>query len=350
MRVLGFAGTAKNTGKTTTLEATIKFFADKHKNLFITGIGYDGEDFDNLTGLPKPRVFVPEGAVVASALPLLESSDAKFTDLRDTGVRCAVGRIFLGTATAPGRVVLAGPASAKDLSAVLAFAPDDSVVLLDGAFSRISPMVVADSLILATGAARSRDSHRIAREINAIHKVMDLPVIYGPSPGPGTGQTSGDGTLNVSGGLFLPGQGQELAWRLDGAGKPSTVCVTGIVNPQVFLEALGEMDLDGRRDLTVVFDHPIMLLLSGDLLRWEEVFGAIPEAGLAVGVRASTELLGVTINPYTPTESGAGKYIASYVPPESFLGDIDGLTQIPCTDIMLEGPGKLHSWLEKFLD
>ncbi|HHT84157.1 MAG: hypothetical protein ACOX34_04200 [Bacillota bacterium] len=345
MRVIGIAGTAKNTGKTTTLVASIKFFAENQK-MFITGIGYDGEDFDNLTGLPKPRVFVPEGAIVASALPLLESSDAKFTDLSDTGVRCALGRIFSGTATAPGQVVLAGPASTRDLSSVLAFAPDDSVVLLDGAFSRISPMVVADSLILATGAARSRDSHRIAREINAIDRIMGLPVVDGP----GTGDVSGNGVSKMSGGLFLPGQGHELAWRLNGAGKAQTVYVTGIVNPQVFLEALEEINLNGHRDLTIVFDHPIMLLLSGDLLRWEEVFSANPEERLTVAVRASTELLGVTINPYTPTESGAGKYVATYVPPESFLGDIDGLTRIACTDIMFEGPGKLHSWLEKFLD
>ena len=83
MRVLGFAGTAKNTGKTTTLEATIKFFADKHKNLFITGIGYDGEDFDNLTGFPSPGCLCLRG--VCKRLALLESSDAKFTDLRTPG-------------------------------------------------------------------------------------------------------------------------------------------------------------------------------------------------------------------------------------------------------------------------
>ena len=63
MRVIGIAGTAKNTGKTTTLVASIKFFAENQK-MFITGIGYDGEDFDNLTGLPKPRVFVPEGRLL----------------------------------------------------------------------------------------------------------------------------------------------------------------------------------------------------------------------------------------------------------------------------------------------
>jgi len=340
MRVIGFAGTAKNTGKTTTLVEAIKYFAENQKKLFITGIGYDGEDFDNLTGLPKPRVLVPEGAIVATALPLLESSDANFTNLKDTGIRCALGRIFYGTATASGRVVLAGPASTRDLSTVLGFAPEDSVVLLDGAFSRISPMVVADALILATGAARSRDSHRIAREINAIHRIMDLPV----------DQTSGDRVLNISGGLFLPGQGQELAWRIKSDGKPRTVHVSGIVNPQVFLEALQEMSVNGHRGVSMVFDHPIMLVLSGDLLRWEEVFSTIAEAGLTVGVRESTTLLGVTVNPYTPTESGPGNYIATYVPPEAFLSDIRTLTKIPCTDIMLEGPGKLHSWLESLLN
>lgn len=347
MEVIGFAGTAKSTGKTTTLVEVIKYFAEKHNRLFITGIGYDGEDFDNLTGLPKPRVFVPEGAIVASALPLLKASDAGFADLKDTGVRCALGRIFTGTATSPGRVVLAGPASTRDLASVLAFAPEDSVVLLDGAFSRISPMAIADCLILATGAARSRDSHRIAREINAMDRIMGLPVI---ELLPGADEGSGDGLLQVSGGLFLPGQGQELAWRLNGSVKLQTAHVTGIVNPEVFLEALEEMNLNEHREVSVVFDHPIMLLLSGDLLRWEEVFSIIPEVGLTVGVRATTTLLGITINPYTPTESGAGKYIATYVPPETFLGDITRLTKIRCTDIMLEGPGKLHSWLERLLN
>lgn len=354
MKVVGIAGTAKNTGKTTTLLEAIRFFDERRKKLFITGIGYDGEDFDNLTGLPKPRVFVPEGAVVASALPLLQSSPARFDDLKDTGVRCALGRIFLGRVTSPGRVVLAGPASTRDLASVAALAPEDSIVLLDGAFSRISPMVVADSLILATGAARSRDSHRIAREINAIDTIMRLPVMKDVCTG--GNKVIGDGVLNVSGGLFLPGQGQELAWRLNGTRKPRTVYVAGIINPLVLLEALDEMGLNRSggpghvASVSFIFDHPIMLLLSGDVLQWERVFHILYEAGLKTGVLGSMALLGATVNPYIPLRSGAGKYIATYVPPESFLGDITNLTRVPCTDIILEGPGKLQSWLKRFLD
>ena len=82
--IVGISGTAKNTGKTTTLLEVTKFFHQKSHDIFLTSIGYDGEDFDNITGLPKPRVLVPQGAMVASALPLLESSPGNFADLKDT--------------------------------------------------------------------------------------------------------------------------------------------------------------------------------------------------------------------------------------------------------------------------
>jgi hypothetical protein len=57
--VVGIAGTAKNTGKTTTLSA-IMGEARKEPALVLglTSIGYDGEGFDNVTGLPKPRIDV----------------------------------------------------------------------------------------------------------------------------------------------------------------------------------------------------------------------------------------------------------------------------------------------------
>ncbi len=350
MKIIGIAGTAKNTGKTTTLVEAIRFFHNHRKDLFITGIGFDGEDFDNITGLPKPRVFIPEGTIVATALPLLHSSPAQFEVLKDTGIRCALGRIFLGRATVSERVVLAGPASTKDLSSVVALAAENSVVLLDGAFSRISPMVVADSLILATGAAKTRDSHEIASQLNIIGSIMYLPVV-----GDKFGNASYDNRLIVSGGLFLPGQGQELAWRINGNGKIDITYVSGIINPSIVLETFKEMKVDKNsgwpndKPFTIVFEHPIMLLLSGDLPKWKEVFQTASKLGLNVKVGKSASLLGATINPYTPIRSEKGKYIATYVPPESFLEDISRLSTIPCTDIVFEGPEKLHSWLKGFL-
>ncbi|MGI6162437.1 MAG: hypothetical protein ACOYEQ_00720 [Bacillota bacterium] len=358
--IVGISGTAKNTGKTTTLLEVTKFFHQKSHDIFLTSIGYDGEDFDNITGLPKPRVLVPQGAMVASALPLLESSPANFADLKDTGVRCALGRIFTGRAQSGGKVVLAGPTNTRDLLSVINYAPENATVLLDGAFSRLSPMVVADYLILATGAARSKDSHRIAREVNAVFKVMSLPVAH-----KGTcrnGETSCDTPetaleeelIDVQGGLFLAGQGQELGWRLNGNKNISVIRVHGIINPKVLQEALDELDLRqeigaAARSLTFIFDHPIMLLLSGDALLWEHLLSALSNIGCQVMVRNSTELLGVTVNPYLPSQSGTGKYVATYVPPHNFIEDIRGLSLAPCTDIILEGPGKLYSWLERLI-
>lgn len=343
--IIGISGTAKNTGKTTTLLEVLKFFHKRGNDIFLTGIGYDGEDFDNITGLPKPRVLVPEGTIVASALPLLESSPADFIDLKDTGVRCALGRVFLGRARSQGKVVLAGPASTRDLLSVTSFAPENAAVLIDGAFSRLSPMVVADSLILATGAARSRDSHRVAREVNGVFRVMSLPV-FRNNVFPGE-------LMKISGGLFLTGQGQELGWRLNGNKKVRVVRVEGVINPGVFQEVLDELGLvKGKeiikdRTLLFIFDHPIKLLLSGDICLWETVMDNLFLTGCCAMVENSTELLGVTVSPYLPSMSRAGRYMATYVPPYTFLEDIRNLSLVPCSDIILEGPGRLYSWLEK---
>ncbi|HHX29219.1 MAG TPA: hypothetical protein GX716_09465, partial [Firmicutes bacterium] len=144
---LGIAGTAKNTGKTTTLQAVVRFLRERRTGVFLTSIGYDGEDVDTVTGLPKPKVIVEEGDTVATALPLFRSSPARFAGLQPTGVDCALGPVYSGTAVSPGRVVLAGPVSTKDVASVIKGAPADKTVLLDGAFSRLAPMVLADALI-----------------------------------------------------------------------------------------------------------------------------------------------------------------------------------------------------------
>ena len=60
-KVLGILGTSKNTGKTTTTSALLEIANNKNLSVGITSIGYDGEDIDNITGLPKPRIFAKRG-------------------------------------------------------------------------------------------------------------------------------------------------------------------------------------------------------------------------------------------------------------------------------------------------
>jgi len=56
--IVGIAGTAKNTGKTTTTSAILDELYNMEIPIGLTSIGYDGEEIDNITRLPKPRLFV----------------------------------------------------------------------------------------------------------------------------------------------------------------------------------------------------------------------------------------------------------------------------------------------------
>ena len=67
--ILGIAGTAKNTGKTTTTNAILACLRKRGIAVFLTSIGYDGENLDNVTGLPKPKIPVEPGDIIATGTP-----------------------------------------------------------------------------------------------------------------------------------------------------------------------------------------------------------------------------------------------------------------------------------------
>ena len=66
-KAIGILGTAKNTGKTTTFNFLLEWSNLESIKVGLTSIGYDGEDIDNITGLPKPRIFVQKDNTIATA-------------------------------------------------------------------------------------------------------------------------------------------------------------------------------------------------------------------------------------------------------------------------------------------
>jgi hypothetical protein len=401
-RTLGIAGTAKNTGKTTTLQAVVRFLRQQGKRIFLTSIGYDGEDIDNVTGLPKPKVVVEEGDMVATALPLLRSSHARFTRMEPMGIHCALGPVYSGIAVSPGRVVLAGPVSTKDVATVVNGAPSDRTILLDGAFSRLAPMVLADSLILATGAARSPDPRRIAAEMEALSAVFGLP---GASPvvGPGERPSGAKGAkplpsgskslpydakplpsdadfLRFPEGLYVEGQDSAVAARVaatlgldpgrvvsqdagdgsspvlrqgaphGGTAPPVSVQIGGVVNPTVFSSMVQKVREAVRPGSSVEFvlDHAVSMLLSGDMADWVRALDKALGQGFRVSLKRRQDLLGFTVNPFRPEyDPIRNAYTALYVDAAAYLREIRSLTQIPTTDIVYEDTAALESWLEK---
>jgi hypothetical protein len=107
---LGIAGTAKNTGKTTTTTAAIlQELRMRGVPLFITSIGYDGENLDNITGLPKPKLRVELGDIIATAAKCFKISTASFRMLAETEVCTPLGKVWIAEVKKPGLAVTAGP-------------------------------------------------------------------------------------------------------------------------------------------------------------------------------------------------------------------------------------------------
>jgi len=155
----------------------------------------------------------------------------------------------------------------------------------------------------------------------------------------------------VDGGLFLRGQGREIGWRLrSNSGVRSLVYIDGIVNPAVFDEMLSELEGNSTDSVAFVISHPIMMLLSGDILAWRKVLSRARDMGHLVTLGSKLRLLGVTVSPYRPLyDSLTRKFVAKYVPPRAFLNDIRNLTSVSCTDIFMEGPEILRLWLDSYL-
>src|SRR5437870_4324964 len=103
-RVLGIVGTAKNTGKTTTLAALIAHGGEGGLRLAITGIGYDGEEIDNVTMLPKPRLLFREQAIIATSEHCLRATRAGYRMRRRTGISTALGEVIIAEITRSGLV------------------------------------------------------------------------------------------------------------------------------------------------------------------------------------------------------------------------------------------------------
>ena len=177
-RILGFCGTAKNTGKTTAMKAVLSGAYATGARLALTSIGFDGEAADHVTGLPKPRIYAEAGTLLAIAEACMRGSSAGIEILRQTAMETAMGPVVIGRVSEPGQVLLAGPSKSSDVRQVCALLDKEGcdLILLDGALGRIAPMTVADGIIVSTGAARQQDMERLGRESAGLGLIFRLPL------------------------------------------------------------------------------------------------------------------------------------------------------------------------------
>jgi len=337
--VLGCVGTAKNTGKTTALTAILQEARRRGYRVALTSIGYDGEELDNLTGLPKPRVEVHAGDLVGTARPCLEKSPLGWDLLADCGVSTALGPLVVARVTSPGRVILAGPAHRRGLGRLcrlLAARQESDLLLVDGAFGRLSPLGRAQGLVISTGAARSVDPEVLGREVHALTRLFSLP------------------RHRLQGCRLRHLQSEDecrvAAWQLAGG---QTVLILGMVT-LAGLAWLADMISGmeaGKGWGRLLFAHPVQLLLAGPAERVLEVVYRLESLGPGLAVVGGPAILAVTVNPFYPRLLGPNRFRAARLDASQLKARVAEHvgSQIPVIDVKRDGPEQLGQVVEDWL-
>lgn len=280
MLILGVLGTAKNTGKTTTTNALLKCLSDKP--LAITSIGFDGEDLDHITGLPKPKVFVEESTVVATSEMAAKHSTAKLQLLKKLEITTALGPVGIYRVKQPGTVVLVGPHSSNGLLTLAETLRSENIeiFLVDGAINRIVPFQHADFVILAVGASRSTNIDFLFLETKVIIRTFELPL--------------GRGTRKV---------------------------LKGLISTEKLSMFRGE---------SISVESPMHLLLTEDFAKLEKLLQEID-----IAVMRKPKLLCVTINPCYAERRAEGFTLAQ-IDLSELSKMIERELNIPCLDVAKE--------------
>ena len=315
MRTIGFAGTAKNTGKTTTMLTALAACQQRGQRTALTSIGYDGEAADNITGLPKPRYHVPAGVWVATAEKCVKNADAVCRIHLRTEVQTVLGRILVVEVTQPGYLVLAGPNRKSDLQRVLAefSALGMDWVLVDGALNRLVPMICADGLVLATGAALDERIEMIASHAGALNELLHLPSAA-PQPYPALITLTGAGgeTQTLPTGSLLNAQtAAQLQTALQAGAQ--RVIIPGACSPQLLTDLkTGPVEW--------IFGDPLKLIASGSPLVWQSLFAVWRSRGSRAACLQTLPLRLVTVNPFYPRyDLLSGQYSPTFVAAEALL-------------------------------
>jgi hypothetical protein len=298
-KIVSVVGMAKNTGKTTTLNALISEAPEEGIRLGVTSAGRDGETEDLVTGTEKPKIFLPEGAIVTIPTELYAFADAGLEILRMTDYRTALGRVMLCEVADAGYAQVAGPVSATGQMGICAemLALGAETVLIDGAVDRRSVAAprASDAVILATGAALSGRMSEVAAETAHVIELYGLPTLCDEAALLEIAKHAEEKRVLCLGGenkvLRLKtglGAGSRIGEEIDEDSR--YICLPGALT-----KGLAEgIPAHLLRSAAFVVTDPTKIFM--DRRTWRR----LRDKGLRVFVLSGVKIAAITVNPYSP--------------------------------------------------
>lgn len=294
-RTLAIAGTAKNAGKTTALNALLAAYAARGEVLGVSSVGRDGEAIDQLTQRPKPRIHPAVGTLVATAHDSALHSKAVLERVASTPFRTALGPVGIYRVLAPGFVEVAGPVKVKEAARLMGLLREAGAgrVILDGAADRRAFLACGvEAFVLSTGLALEADLDRLAEATRGVLARLSLP----PAPAEWEAAFAGapPGALDAAGAFhpwpgasWLEGPERLGAWLPEGA--------RALWVPGGLTDAVADaLSASARRPEAVVLPAGTHLLLS------QEAFERLERCGLRFMALRPLHCAAVTCNPMNP--------------------------------------------------
>lgn len=339
IKTIGFVGTAKNTGKTTASSLFLRGLVQRGFKVGITSIGFDGEEIDNITLLPKPRYFLQKGVLVLTAQECFKASRASLRIISKTGFFTPLGQILLLQVQEEGHVLLAGPNREQDLKELLSFLPEElDYLLLDGALNRIAPLSQAHGIVLSTGASRERNLERLTEEMRAVEGIMKLQEYrehhFETLP-------RWVASLNRSGSFHIMVKkaslfnSEDILKNAAILQESQLVWIPGVLS-QASLQQLMKIL---PQDSILLFSDPLKLILAGDVTRTYDSLQQLARIGIRSLVSREIHLLAITVNPfypqYNPVEGG---YEGASIDADLLKKKVGSGALVPVYDVVKDGP------------
>ncbi|MDF2626326.1 MAG: hypothetical protein K0R39_157 [Symbiobacteriaceae bacterium] len=293
---LSVIGLCKNAGKTVTLNHVIQAAAHRGLPLGLVSTGRDGEEQDAITELPKPRIWAPAGAWVATARGALGAGTAEVSTVAELPMMTPFGPVVIGRVERDGEVLLIGPGSVARINSLLTRleAHGARLSLVDGSFDRLAAAApaVTGRVVLAAGAAYSTSMAETVAQVRHVLDIFDLPQAPHPNhtnPHHSVSIIHENGTVTAINASTALGDPEPIIEALT-AHSGGYLALHGALGDRL-ISAL----LRRRPPLAgVIVQDPTRVLVERNLWRrWRR------QGGTAY-VRQPAQLIAITTNPYSP--------------------------------------------------
>jgi hypothetical protein len=332
--VVGVVGTAKNTGKTTALAHLIERAHMNNLRTAITGIGYDGEDIDNITMLPKPRLFLNTGTILTSAELCVERSSIEYKILRRTGIPSALGELLIVEVTKPGLLVVAGPNKVASLQTVIGHLRDmkAEIVFVDGSINRMMPMSIVDRIIFATGASRNVDITFLSEEMRAIEYLFRSDVdTDNIDKREGVLIDSGSDTVALSICSVIDEEDVDII-RKHVAPGGNRITVPGLISKSA-LQFIGNKWTGISDHIQIMLSSPFPLLISENRIEVAAIIESLRTKGITISYQRKPKFIGVTINPFYPRYEQE-RFSTAYIDKDTLITEVRSKLSVPVFNVL----------------